>query len=141
MPLARTLGIKRIVGFQEHILSRYIGAAEREALNAVQIAIRQAFRSIAAKESPVFKVLIIGKGTPRIWKVVIVATEVKTNIEEFGILAQGSTIHEEPRRIDGAVGIGNTRIDILFTLGVTVEITSQLGAVYSEIKGNRGEGV
>ena len=76
------LGIEGIEGFDEEIFSRYIAGTDGKAANAVEIAVRQAFRTVAAEEGAVLEVFIVGKGIPAARYIRIAAADVEAHRPE-----------------------------------------------------------
>lgn len=76
------LGIEGIEGFDEEIFGRYIAGTDGKAANAVEIAVRQAFRAVAAEEGAVLEVFVVGKGVPTARYVRITAADVEAHRPE-----------------------------------------------------------
>ena len=115
---ADAFGIERIERLDEEVLRRHVTCTECKASDAVQIPVGHAFRTVAAEEGAVFKILVVRESVPRTLHVRVGLAHVEAK-------------HPE-RRCRTAAGVSAVGV------AAAVEITTRIGPIYAPVKGEDG---
>ena len=62
---ADALGAEGVEGFDEEVFHRHVAGTDGEALDAVEVAVGQRFRAVAAEEGAVLEALVVDERIPR----------------------------------------------------------------------------
>ena len=126
--LADALGIEGIERFQEDVFSRDVAAADGEALDAVEVAVGDAFRTVAAEEGAVLEVFIVGEGIPAAGPVRIGLADVDAGYPEVRRAATRSAAEVK----------GRVARFMIFIDRMAIHIAGKVGAILAVVQGDSG---
>ena len=123
--LADPPGPEGVESLQEEVLRRDVARTDGEAPDPVQVAVRQAFRAVAAEEGAVLERLVIDEGIPRVRHVRIARADIKAHDPEGRRAAPLSAPERE---------IGRTRRMLIarVTVHIAPEVRTVLPVVHGE---------
>ena len=124
---ADAFGAEGVEGFDEEVFHRHIARADGEALDAVEVAVGQRFRAVAAEEGAVLEALVVDERIPRVRHVRIGFAEIEPHDPEIRRRAGLPAF-------DGEVGCAAR----MLVARVAVHVLAEVGRVHAVVEGKRG---